>query len=113
MKFTIEEVQAMKKQIEEENKHCLTPMQILDLLSKVTVLEHQNIDLMNELGNMIHRVEHYRWWCDHICNLYESQKKEWNERHKETHIETVDGKFFPVTQKGLQQAINHVSELEG
>ena len=79
MEFSVEEVKEMKKQIEDENKHFLTPKMVLDLLSKVTVLQNQNNDLMNELSNMVVKVEHYEWWCDHICNLYEQQKKEWKE----------------------------------
>jgi uncharacterized membrane protein YgaE (UPF0421/DUF939 family) len=77
MKFDIEEVKQMQKQIENENKHYLTPKQVLDLLSKIIVLQNQNNDLLSELSNMIHQVEHYKWWCEHICNLYEEQKKEW------------------------------------
>jgi len=80
MKFAVEEVKEMKKQIEEENKHYLTPKQVLELLSKITVLQNQNNDLMATLGDMIHQVEHYKWWCDHICNLYEQQKKEWESK---------------------------------
>jgi len=82
MKFTVEEVKKMKKQIEDENKHCLTPKQVLELLSKITVLQNQNNDLVAILGDMIHQVEHYKWWCDHICNLYEQQKKEWESKLK-------------------------------
>jgi len=75
MKFDIKEVQEMKKQIENENKHYFTPEQILQLLSKIVVLQNQNNDLLNQLGDMIHKVEHYKWWCDHISRLYEKNKK--------------------------------------
>jgi len=80
MKFDVEEVKQMKKRIQEENKHYLTPKQVLELLSKITVLQNQNNDLMAMLGDMVHKVEHYKWWCDHICNLYEEQKKEWESK---------------------------------
>ena len=82
MKFDVDEVKKMKKQIEKENKNYLKPKQVLELLSKIVVLQNQNNDLLNELSNMIVQVEHYKWWCDHICNLYENQKKEWESKLK-------------------------------
>ena len=82
MKFDVDEVKQMKNQIEKENKHYLTPKEVIRLLDWIGVLERQNADLLNQLGSMIHNVEHYKWWCDHICNLYEKQKKEWKSKFK-------------------------------
>lgn len=81
MRFTKEEVIKFKRQIEDENKCIFTPIQLIELLSKITVLEKENIFLINQLADMFHKIEHYRWWCDHICILYDETMKKNHSKH--------------------------------
>jgi len=45
------------------------PDKIIDLLSENVVLKRKNADLLYELSNMVHRVEHFKYIAEHVSNM--------------------------------------------
>lgn len=47
------------------------PERVIDLIDENCVLKRKNASLVQELGDMIHRVEYFKYVADHATNLYE------------------------------------------
>jgi len=73
--FDIEEVKKMQEELKKDCLPYLSYEQIQNLISKVLVLEAENRRLLDELAQMIHKVNHFDWWCNNITELYEKDKK--------------------------------------
>ena len=50
------------------------PKAVIRLLDELTVLQRKNAALTQELGDMIHQVEHFKYLATHTTNLLEMER---------------------------------------
>ncbi len=52
----------------------MSPERVIQLLDEVTLLQRKNAALTQELGDLVHQVDHFRFIASHTTQLLETER---------------------------------------